>query len=72
MVFELVVGLDRHVEKARELLVRRRAASFGDRVLDAVGCSRELGSEAGVARSRESARDGSARRARRGIGRARE
>jgi hypothetical protein len=42
MVFELVVGLDRHVEKARELLVGRGAATLDDVRRNRVGGAGQL------------------------------
>jgi len=40
MTLGFVRGFDRHIEEARELLVGRRPAAFGDRVLDTIGGSR--------------------------------
>src|SRR5256885_17209329 len=50
MPLRFIRGFDRLIEQSRKLLVRVRAGSFGDRVLDAVGRSRELRLEARVAR----------------------
>ena len=50
MAVGFVCGLDRHIEKSREFLIRRRTASFGDVVLDAVDGSRQLSPEARVSR----------------------